>query len=127
MRLTLSDHALQMTVWPKLSRVLSGYPDIRVELYSDNGMRNIVEERFDAGVRLGESVDKDMIAVRIGPTGVCGRWVHPTILPATAFHGCRRIWSGMSASTRARLPGADFMPGNLKRTAASFGSGWMGN
>jgi len=66
-RLTLSDHALQTTVWPKLSRVLSDYPDIRVELYSDNGMRNIVEERFDAGVRLGESVDKDMIAVRIGP------------------------------------------------------------
>ncbi|APO79584.1 LysR family transcriptional regulator protein (plasmid) [Rhizobium etli 8C-3] len=66
-RLTLSDHALQMTVWPKLSRVLSNYPDIKVELYSDNGMRNIVEERFDAGVRLGESVDKDMIAVRIGP------------------------------------------------------------
>ena len=66
-RLTLSDHALQMTVWPKLSRILSGYPDLKVELYSDNGMRNIVEERFDAGVRLGESVDKDMIAVRIGP------------------------------------------------------------
>ncbi|WFS04110.1 LysR family transcriptional regulator [Rhizobium tumorigenes] len=66
-RLTLSDHVLQTTVWPKLSRVLADYPDIRVELYSDNGMRNIVEERFDAGVRLGESVDKDMIAVRIGP------------------------------------------------------------
>lgn len=67
LRLTLSDHALQTTVWPKLGRVLSNYPDIRVELYSDNGMRNIVEERFDAGVRLGESVDRDMIAVRIGP------------------------------------------------------------
>ncbi|MQV21424.1 LysR family transcriptional regulator [Sinorhizobium meliloti] len=66
-RLTLSDHALQTTVWPKLSRVLSDNPDVKVELYSDNGMRNIVEERFDAGVRLGESVDKDMIAVRIGP------------------------------------------------------------
>ncbi|WP_421566357.1 LysR family transcriptional regulator [Ochrobactrum sp. EDr1-4] len=66
-RVTLSDHALQTTVWPKLGRVLSEYPDISVELYSDNGMRNIVEERFDAGVRLGESVDKDMIAVRIGP------------------------------------------------------------
>jgi DNA-binding transcriptional LysR family regulator len=65
-RLTLSDHALQTTVWPKLSRVLSDNPDVKVELYSDNGMRNIVEERFDAGVRLGESVDKDMIAVRIG-------------------------------------------------------------
>jgi DNA-binding transcriptional LysR family regulator len=66
-RLTLSDHALQTTVWPKLSRVLTNYPDIHIELYSDNGMRNIVEERFDAGVRLGESVDRDMIAVRIGP------------------------------------------------------------
>lgn len=66
-RLTLSDHALQTTLWPKLSRILSDNPDVKVELYSDNGMRNIVEERFDAGVRLGESVDKDMIAVRIGP------------------------------------------------------------
>ena len=66
-RLTVSDHALATTVWPKLRPILRDYPDIRVELYSDNGMRNIVEERFDAGVRLGESVDKDMIAVRIGP------------------------------------------------------------
>jgi DNA-binding transcriptional LysR family regulator len=66
-RLTLSDHALQTVVWPKLRPVLADYPDLRVELYSDNGLRNIVEERFDAGVRLGESIDKDMIAVRIGP------------------------------------------------------------
>lgn len=66
-RITLSDHALQTTVWPKLRPVLLDYPDLRVELYSDNGMRNIVEERFDAGVRLGENIDKDMIAVRIGP------------------------------------------------------------
>lgn len=66
-RITLSDHALETTVWPKLEPMLCDYPDLRVELYSDNGMRNIVEERFDAGVRLGESVDRDMIAVRIGP------------------------------------------------------------
>lgn len=66
-RITLSDHALQTTVWPKLQPVLSDYPDVRIELYSDNGMKNIVEERFDAGVRLGESIDRDMIAVRIGP------------------------------------------------------------
>ncbi|CDX21739.1 putative nucleic acid-binding regulator [Mesorhizobium sp. ORS 3324] len=66
-RITLSDHALQTTVWPKLEPVLRDYPDLSVELYSDNGMRNIVEERFDAGVRLGESLDRDMIAVRIGP------------------------------------------------------------
>jgi DNA-binding transcriptional LysR family regulator len=66
-RITLSDHALNWIVWPKLKPVLQDYPDIHVELNIDNGFRNIVEERFDAGVRLGESVDKDMIAVRIGP------------------------------------------------------------
>ncbi|MER9544426.1 MULTISPECIES: LysR family transcriptional regulator [unclassified Mesorhizobium] len=66
-RITLSDHALQTTVWPKLQPLLGDYPDVCVELYSDNGLKNIVEERFDAGVRLGESIDRDMIAVRIGP------------------------------------------------------------
>lgn len=66
-RITLSDHALDWIVWPKLKPVLHDYPDIKVELSIDNGFRNIVEERFDAGVRLGESLDKDMIAVRIGP------------------------------------------------------------
>ncbi|MBN9563451.1 MAG: LysR family transcriptional regulator [Alphaproteobacteria bacterium] len=66
-RLTLSDHALESVVWPKLKPVLSAYPDITVELLLDSTFRNIVEEGFDAGVRLGESVEKDMIAVRIGP------------------------------------------------------------
>ena len=66
-RITLSDHALNSVVWPKLRPVLAQYPDIEVELAIDNGFRNIVEESFDAGVRLGEGVEKDMIAVRIGP------------------------------------------------------------
>ena len=66
-RLTLSDHALESVVWPKLKPVLRDYPDISVELILDSSFRNIVEEGFDAGVRLGESVEKDMIAVRIGP------------------------------------------------------------
>ncbi len=66
-RLTLSDHALESVVWPKLKPLLSDYPDIQVELILDSTFRNIVEEGFDAGVRLGESVEKDMIAVRIGP------------------------------------------------------------
>ncbi|MBA8820910.1 LysR family transcriptional regulator [Ochrobactrum sp. P6BS-III] len=66
-RLTLSDHALESAVWPKLKPVLRDYPDITVELILDSTFRNIVEEGFDAGVRLGESVEKDMIAVRIGP------------------------------------------------------------
>ena len=54
-------------VWPKLRPVLVDYPDIKLELNIDNGFRNIVEEGFDAGIRLGESVEKDMIAVRISP------------------------------------------------------------
>ncbi|SES26124.1 LysR family transcriptional regulator [Rhizobium sp. NFR03] len=66
-RITLSDYAQESIVWPKLRPLLREYPDIKVELNSDNGFRNIVEEKFDAGVRLGESLDKDMIAVRIGP------------------------------------------------------------
>lgn len=66
-RLTLSDHALESVVWPKLKPVLSAYPDIGVELLLDSSFRNIVEEGYDAGVRLGESVEQDMIAVRIGP------------------------------------------------------------
>ena len=66
-RLTLSDHALETIVWPKLKPVLSAYPDISVELLMDNKLRNIVDEGYDAGVRLGESIQQDMIAVRIGP------------------------------------------------------------
>jgi DNA-binding transcriptional LysR family regulator len=66
-RITVSDHAYETLLWPKLEPLLPNYPDLRMEFSIDNGFRNIVEERFDAGVRLGESLDKDMIAVRIGP------------------------------------------------------------
>jgi DNA-binding transcriptional LysR family regulator len=66
-RISLSDHAYYSVVWPKLSPVLKNYPEISLELNLNNEFRDIVEDRFDAGVRLGESTDKDMIAVRIGP------------------------------------------------------------
>jgi DNA-binding transcriptional LysR family regulator len=66
-RITASDHALEYLMWPKLEPLLADYPDIKLELSRDNGLRNIVEDGFDAGVRLGERVEKDMIAVRIGP------------------------------------------------------------
>lgn len=66
-RITLSDHALTTVVWPKLGRVIKQYPDIRIELIADNGFRNIIEDGFDAGVRLGESLEKDMVALRISP------------------------------------------------------------
>ena len=66
-RLTVSDHAFSSVLWPKLGNLLRDYPDIKVEIVVDNSLTNIVAERFDAGVRLGEQVAKDMVAVRIGP------------------------------------------------------------
>ncbi|MDZ4393406.1 LysR family transcriptional regulator [Cypionkella sp.] len=61
-RITLSDHALNTTVWPKLRGILADYPDIRVEFSIDSAFRNIVDSGFDAGIRLGESVENDMVA-----------------------------------------------------------------
>jgi len=66
-RMTLSDHAMSHLVWPKLRPVMAAYPDIQLELHVQNGFSNIVEEGFDAGIRLGESIEADMIALRIGP------------------------------------------------------------
>lgn len=66
-RITASDHAVRWLLWPKLSAFLPNYPDIQVEIAVDNALTDIVAHRFDAGVRFGEQVEKDMIAVRIGP------------------------------------------------------------
>ncbi|EDU6367026.1 TPA: LysR family transcriptional regulator [Salmonella enterica subsp. houtenae] len=66
-RLSVGEHAMRSLLWPKLKPFLREYPEIHVELVVDNGFVDIVQEGFDAGVRLGESVDKDMIAVKIGP------------------------------------------------------------
>ncbi|AGR58605.1 Transcriptional regulatory protein [Salmonella bongori N268-08] len=66
-RLTLSEHALHSTVWPALQPFLQSWPDVNVEMSIDNRLMDIVEGRYDAGVRLGEQIAKDMVAVRIGP------------------------------------------------------------
>lgn len=66
-RITAGQHAIDTLLWPKLSKFLIGYPDIKVELIAESALTDIVAERFDAGVRLGDQVEKDMIAVRIGP------------------------------------------------------------
>ena len=66
-KITLSNHAMESVVWPKLAPILGDYPDIKLELSVDNSFRDIVQDGFDAGVRLGESLEKDMVAVRIGP------------------------------------------------------------
>ena len=66
-RITTSEHAAHTVLWPVLNPLLHGHPDVHVELSIDSGLTDIVTERFDAGVRLGESIAKDMVAVRIGP------------------------------------------------------------
>lgn len=65
-RINATGHAIETVLWPKLTQILKDYPEIRVELIAEIGMVDIVAERFDAGVRIGEHVAKDMIAVRIG-------------------------------------------------------------
>lgn len=66
-RITAGDHAIHSVVWPKLAKFLPNYPDIKVEIAVDYGLSDIVAERYDAGVRFGEQVAQNMIAVRIGP------------------------------------------------------------
>jgi DNA-binding transcriptional LysR family regulator len=66
-RITCSDNIIKTTLLPKLTHLLLEYPDIKLEFDINYGFRNIVADRFDAGVRFGETIDKDMIAIPIGP------------------------------------------------------------
>src|SRR3954451_10453542 len=66
-RVTATEYAAEALLLPKLAKLLREYPDIKVEIVVDYGLTDIVAERYDAGVRSGEQVAKDMIAVRIGP------------------------------------------------------------
>lgn len=66
-RITADEHAANAVLWPTLEKFLPDYPDIKVEIAIDNELTDIVSERYDAGVRLGGIVAKDMVAVPIGP------------------------------------------------------------
>lgn len=66
-RITTGEHAAESILWPRLARFLPAYRDIKLELDVSYGLKDVVAERFDAGVRMGEQVEKDMVAVRIGP------------------------------------------------------------
>jgi DNA-binding transcriptional LysR family regulator len=66
-RITATDYAADTVLWPRLPTLLRKYPDIKVEITIEYGLTDIVTQRYDAGVRSGETIAKDMIAVRIGP------------------------------------------------------------
>ncbi|MTW11132.1 LysR family transcriptional regulator [Pseudoduganella eburnea] len=96
-RISAHDHSASTILWPKLSKLLADYPDINIEININYGMIDIVAERFDAGVRLGDQVAKDMIAVRISPdvkmAVVCapsylGKYKAPTTPRDLTGHNC---------------------------------------
>ncbi|MER8396818.1 LysR family transcriptional regulator [Mesorhizobium sp. M1348] len=66
-RLTTFRYAAKSVLWPVLAKLLLEYPDIEVELSLDEGLVDIVASKFDAGIRIGEQIQKDMVAIRIGP------------------------------------------------------------
>lgn len=71
-RITAIDFAVDQYIWPRLAKILPSYPDLRVEVIVDYGLSDIVADRFDIGVRHGDQVAKDMVAVRISPdTQMC--------------------------------------------------------
>src|SRR5882724_70833 len=82
-RITAGDHAIHSVLWPKLTKFLADYPDIKVEIAIDYGLTDIAAERYDAGVRWGEQVARDMIAVRIGPD------VHFAVVGAKSYFAKR--------------------------------------
>lgn len=66
-RITTPEHAAHSILWPKLKGLLAEFPELHIELAIDSAFTDLVAERFDAGVRLGEAIAKDMVAVKIGP------------------------------------------------------------
>ncbi|WP_428487779.1 LysR family transcriptional regulator [Rhodopila sp.] len=96
-RITAHDHAVRAVLWPALERLLPDNPNIKVEVVIDYGLTNIVAERFDAGIRTGEMVANDMVAVRIGPdlrSAVVGapaylaKWGRPETPQDLTSHAC---------------------------------------
>ncbi|HSH71690.1 MAG TPA: LysR family transcriptional regulator [Methylophilaceae bacterium] len=109
-RVTCTDDQIELCLRPMLAQFLDDYPDISLELYVDYGFTNIVEERFDAGIRMGEAISKDMIAVRIGPDwrlAVVGApdYFHKNAIPSTPHdltkHACVNIRHRLSGSIYA--------------------------
>ncbi|MGO1309365.1 MAG: LysR family transcriptional regulator [Kluyvera intermedia] len=84
-RLTAGEHAMDTVLWPRIKPFMQTYPDINIEVTVDNGLTDIVDERFDAGVRLGEQVAQDMIAVRIAPDMCMAVAASPAYLAANGI------------------------------------------
>ncbi|STU90629.1 LysR family transcriptional regulator [Klebsiella pneumoniae] len=124
LRITAGEHAASAVLWPALKPFMLQYPDINIEITVDNGLTDIVGDRFDAGVRLGEQVAKDMIAVRIAR--ICGWrwWVRRPICSGPVRRKRPGILPNIAASICACRHEGDFTPGNLPAMAGRFRCGW---
>jgi DNA-binding transcriptional LysR family regulator len=81
-RVSATDYVANAVLWPRLALLLPRYPDIKIEITTDYGLTDIVAERFDIGVRLGNQVAQDMIAARVGPDLRMAMVASPTYLQA---------------------------------------------
>jgi DNA-binding transcriptional LysR family regulator len=118
LRITTPRHAATSVLCPVLPNFLSAYPDICVEVSIDEGLTDIIESRYDAGIRLGEKVAKDMIAVRIGSdlqAAVVGSPAY--FINQPAIHKTLLI---IVASTTDLRHLADFTHGNLGKRGDRF-------
>jgi DNA-binding transcriptional LysR family regulator len=82
-RITTGEHAAETILWPAVAKLLPDYPDIQMEIFLDSGLTDIVTGRYDAGIRFGEQIEKDMVAVRIGPD------VRMAVVGATSYFAKR--------------------------------------
>ncbi len=118
------EHAASAVLWPALKPFMLQYPDINIEITVDNGLTDIVGDRFDAGVRLGEQVAKDMIAVRIAPDMRMAVVGSPAYLAAGRY-AANALDLAQHRCINLRLPTrGDFTPGNLPAMAGRFRCGW---
>src|SRR5258705_10943791 len=122
LRLTAGRHAVETVLWPALLRLNTRYPDIKVEVSIEPALTDIVTKRYDAGVRRGEQIARDMIALRIGPDlRMVSSDARPTSL-TTASRSNRRTSRITAAATSACRPPADSMPGSSSATDAATAS-----
>jgi DNA-binding transcriptional LysR family regulator len=122
-RITAGEHPALSVLQPVLSKVLPQHPDIKIEIIVDYGLTDIVAEGYDAGVRLGEQVAKDMIAIRIGPDFRMAVVGAPT-LQATPFPKRRSTLPSITASIFASRRTAAFFRGISKNVDARSMFGW---
>jgi DNA-binding transcriptional LysR family regulator len=119
-RITSTEYAADAILMPALAKVLPHHPDIKVEVLIDYGLTNIVAAQYDAGIRPGELVAKDMIAVRVGPDLRMAVVGAPSYSPTEKGRGLHRICPITTASTCAcRRMAAACMAGNSRRTGVT--------